>query len=164
MAGGRTAWCTLVAACCAALLGRNAAELLADPQLWHTESASSEMNGLAYDPVAEVLYEVGYRYTDVDTGAYLGSKYYFMRGIDLATGNTTFVMQNGSDQDDAFHGESVRKFNGLLDIDINIIILHYISGQVGTSRTCTAVVSSHPQNLLIVLSRRCTGTYHTRVG
>lgn len=106
MAGGRAAWYTLAAACCSLLLENNAAEFLSDPQLWYTESSLSEMNGLAYDPATEVLYEAGYRYTDVDTGAYLGSKYYFIRGIDIATGNTTLVMQNGSDQNDEFHGES----------------------------------------------------------
>ena len=102
---GWPAWYSLAAACCATLLGRNAAELLPDPQLWYTESSLSEMNGLAYDSAAEVIYEVGYRYTDVYTGAYLGSKYYFMRGIDSTTGNTTLVMQNGSNQNDEFHGE-----------------------------------------------------------
>lgn len=110
MARGRAGWhIFVVAACCAAslLVGKNAAELLPDPQLWLTESASSEMNGLTYDSTGEVLYEVGYRYTDVYSGAYLGSKSYFMRGIDLATGNTTFVMQNGTDQNDEFHGESL---------------------------------------------------------
>lgn len=111
MAVGRVPWYTLVVAatCYAALLGENAAELLPDPQVWFTESPSSEMNGLAYDAAAEVLYEVGFRYTDVETGDYLGSKYYFMRGIDVATGNTTFLMQNGSDQTDAFHGEQSKQ-------------------------------------------------------
>lgn len=128
MALGRVPGYTLllVGACCAGLLGKNAAELLPDPQVWHTESPSSEINGLAYDAAAEILYEVGFRYTDIDTGEYLGSKFYFMRGIDVATGNTTFLMQNGSDQTDAFHGErasgmqqvySFRTFGGRICID-----------------------------------------------
>lgn len=105
MAIGRVLWRGLLAAACGIVrLASAAHELLADPEVWHVDNPFGRVNGLAYDSAAEILYEVGYRFTDFDTGARLHSKQYFVRGIDVATGNATMFLQDGSDAVDSLAG------------------------------------------------------------
>ena len=87
--------------------GARAVAVLSNPELLYAEPPLSTLTGLSYDSRASVLYEVGWRQTDSETGAFYGRDIlkFFVRGIDTRTGQTTFMIVNGTDSKDILYGE-----------------------------------------------------------
>lgn len=84
------------------------ASSLSDPEVWKTDRRSSQVNDMAYDATSGVLYEVGFRATDYYTGDRLSSREFFVRGIDIVSGNFTLFIQNGSTNTDSLNGGHFR--------------------------------------------------------
>ena len=83
------------------------AGLLSDPEILYRDPPLSKVTGLSYDAKAEVLYEVGWRRTDIETGMFLGPRNaeLFVAGINPSTGQTTFVIQDGTELEETLNGE-----------------------------------------------------------
>ncbi|CAN0110581.1 unnamed protein product [Ascophyllum nodosum] len=92
------------------------AGLLSDPEILYRDPPLSKVTGLSYDAKAEVLYEVGWRRTDIETGMFLGPRNaeLFVAGINPSTGQTTFVIQDGTELEETLNAVAVDEENSLL--------------------------------------------------
>lgn len=82
---------------CWAVREAAAGQVLSDPEIWRIDQPRSRALALAYDSTAGVLYEAGFRSTDILTGNRLPAKGIYARGIVMATGVETFYVQSEYD-------------------------------------------------------------------
>ncbi|CAM9542787.1 unnamed protein product, partial [Ectocarpus sp. 12 AP-2014] len=90
-------------------------EQLLVPEVVFEEPEESETTGIAYSPQSGVLYEVGTRLTDIDTGDLLTRHDRFIRGIELASNEDTFFLIDGTeDKKDQWADVTTDGANGLV--------------------------------------------------
>lgn len=110
---------------CAIFLGivgvpelRATATQLFDPEIWYADPVgASRAYDIQYDSTTGILYEVGMRSMSLHTGEMIGSFDFYVRGHDVATGNVTIALENGTSSWDQFSGGHIA-FAGLRALGI----------------------------------------------